>query len=93
VATLPSVYCSSASAGVSIVGLGAGLAFLCGVTLIGGEVDDAVRGRVFAFVQTAARALRQMAGEDVVSLHRAARRGLARRTRRRRIGSTDRSGR
>lgn len=46
-----------ALAEVAIVGFGAGLAFLCGVTLIGGEVDDAVRGRVFAFVQTAARAM------------------------------------
>ncbi|MDY7090698.1 MAG: MFS transporter [Actinomycetota bacterium] len=115
---------------VVVVGFGAGLAFLCGITLIGGEVDDAVRGRVFAFVQTAARAmlllavaaagalagagsphqavlgpwsvsladsrllyavaglsgivvglvaLRQMAGEDLVSLGRAGWRALARR--------------
>jgi MFS family permease len=46
-----------ALAEVVVVGFGAGLAFLCGVTLIGGDVDDAVRGRVFAFVQTAARAM------------------------------------
>lgn len=42
---------------VIVVGLGAGMAFLCGVTLIGADVDDAVRGRVFAFVQTTARAV------------------------------------
>jgi MFS family permease len=39
----------------SAVGCGAGMAFLSGTTLLGGEVDDAVRGRVFAFVQTAVR--------------------------------------
>jgi dTMP kinase len=39
----------------SAVGCGAGMAFLSGTTLLGGEVDDAVRGRVFAFVHTAVR--------------------------------------
>ncbi|WP_084556805.1 MFS transporter [Hamadaea tsunoensis] len=38
-----------------VVGAGAGMAFLSGITLLGGEVDDAVRGRVFAFLQTAVR--------------------------------------
>jgi dTMP kinase len=44
-------------AGVAVTGFGAGSAFLCGVTLIGVEVADEVRGRVFAFVQTSARAV------------------------------------
>ena len=34
------------------VGIGAGMAFLSGVTLLGQEVTDDVRGRVFAFIQT-----------------------------------------
>ena len=34
------------------VGIGAGMAFLAGTTLLGGEVGDEVRGRVFAFIQT-----------------------------------------
>jgi dTMP kinase len=38
-----------------VVGSGAGMAFLSGITLLGGDVDDAVRGRIFAFVQTAVR--------------------------------------
>jgi dTMP kinase len=38
-----------------IVGVGAGMAFLSGTTLLGTEIDDAIRGRVFAFVQTAVR--------------------------------------
>lgn len=36
-------------------GAGAGMALLCGLTLLGGEVDDALRGRVFAFVQMGSR--------------------------------------
>ncbi|MFI1991502.1 MFS transporter [Actinoplanes sp. NPDC020271] len=42
---------------VVLTGFGSGSAFLCGVTLIGADVDDAVRGRVFAFVQTSARVM------------------------------------
>jgi len=42
---------------VLVVGFGAGMAFLSGITLLGAEVADAVRGRVFAFVQTSARAV------------------------------------
>jgi dTMP kinase len=38
-----------------IVGTAAGMAFLTGITLIGRDVSEAVRGRVFAFIQTAAR--------------------------------------
>lgn len=34
------------------VGIGAGMAFLSGTTLLGTEVTDDVRGRVFAFIQT-----------------------------------------
>jgi dTMP kinase len=37
------------------LGAGAGAAWITGQTLLGGEVDDAVRGRTFAFVQTAVR--------------------------------------
>ncbi|GAA4607503.1 dTMP kinase [Actinoplanes octamycinicus] len=48
---------TAALGAVLVVGFGAGLALLCGVTLIGAEVDDGVRGRVFAFVQTSARAM------------------------------------
>jgi dTMP kinase len=38
-----------------LVGAGAGMAYLAGMTLLGGEVDDAVRGRTFAFVQSMVR--------------------------------------
>ena len=38
-----------------VVGIGAGMAFLSGTTLLGTEVGDEIRGRVFAFVQTAVR--------------------------------------
>jgi MFS family permease len=38
-----------------IVGTAAGMAFLTGITLIGRDVSDTVRGRVFAFIQTGAR--------------------------------------
>jgi len=48
---------TAAVAEVVIVGIGAGMAFLCGITLIGAEVHDETRGRVFAFVQTGARAV------------------------------------
>ncbi|MCU7729447.1 MFS transporter [Actinoplanes sp. KI2] len=40
---------------VLVVGLGAGTALLYGVTIIGADVPDAVRGRVFAFLQASAR--------------------------------------
>jgi dTMP kinase len=38
--------------GALCVGVGAGMAFLSGTTLLGTEVTDDVRGRVFAFIQT-----------------------------------------
>jgi dTMP kinase len=46
---------SVAMAGTFFVGVGAGMAFLSGTTLLGGEVDDEVRGRAFAVVQTGTR--------------------------------------
>jgi dTMP kinase len=46
---------SVAIAGTLLVGVGAGMAFLSGTTLLGGEVDDEVRGRAFAVVQTGTR--------------------------------------
>jgi MFS family permease len=46
---------SSAAALAAVAGAGAGMAFLSGITLLGGEVPDHLRGRVFAFVQTAVR--------------------------------------
>jgi dTMP kinase len=46
---------SLAVIGAFIAGAAAGMAFLAGVTLIGKEIADDVRGRVFAFIQTAVR--------------------------------------
>ena len=46
---------SVALAGTLLVGVGAGMAFLSGTTLLGGEVDDDVRGRAFAVVGTGTR--------------------------------------
>ena len=46
---------SMALVGALLVGAGAGMAFLAGTTLLYGEVDDAVRGRVFAVVQIGVR--------------------------------------
>ncbi|HZM84640.1 MAG TPA: dTMP kinase [Candidatus Limnocylindrales bacterium] len=44
-----------------LVGVGAGMAFLSGTTLLGAEVDDEVRGRVFAVVQTGTRVVLMLA--------------------------------
>jgi dTMP kinase len=41
--------------GALLVGIGAGMAFLAGTTLLGAEVTDDMRGRVWAFVQTSIR--------------------------------------
>lgn len=41
--------------GSGVTGAAAGMAFLSGITLIGGEIGDDVRGRVVAFIQTAVR--------------------------------------
>nr|BFE77161.1 dTMP kinase [Actinoplanes digitatis] len=46
---------SMALFGALFVGAGAGMAFLVGVTLLGGQVNDEVRGRVFSVVQIGAR--------------------------------------
>jgi dTMP kinase len=40
---------------VLLLGFFAGMAWVTGTTLLGAEVDDSVRGRTFAFVQTAVR--------------------------------------
>lgn len=40
---------------VAGVGFGAGVAYLAGITLLGVEVSDEVRGRVFAFIQSMVR--------------------------------------
>ncbi|MQA24820.1 MAG: dTMP kinase [Micromonosporaceae bacterium] len=52
---------SIGAAGALLVGVGAGMAFLAGITLLGTEVPDDVRGRVFAFVNTASRAVLMLA--------------------------------
>jgi dTMP kinase len=50
-----SIHLSMAIVGCILVGAGAGMAFLAGITLLGIEVADEVRGRVFAVVQTGTR--------------------------------------
>ncbi|WP_173041072.1 dTMP kinase [Phytohabitans flavus] len=55
------IHLAMAVFGALLVGAGAGMAFLSGVTLLGGEVGDQVRGRVFAFVQTAVRVVLMLA--------------------------------
>jgi dTMP kinase len=52
---------SIAVAGALLVGAGAGMAFLSGITLLGGEVGDELRGRVFAFVHTSVRVVLMLA--------------------------------
>ncbi|WP_433533358.1 dTMP kinase [Micromonospora sp. CA-263727] len=49
------IHLSMAMVGAILVGAGAGMAFLSGTTLLGGEVADEVRGRVFAVVQIGTR--------------------------------------
>jgi dTMP kinase len=46
---------------VLLVGIAAGMAFLSGTTLLGGEVGDDVRGRVFGFVNMATRVVLMLA--------------------------------
>jgi dTMP kinase len=46
---------------VLFVGIAAGMAFLAGTTLLGGEVEDAMRGRVFGFVNMATRVVLMLA--------------------------------
>jgi dTMP kinase len=49
------IHLSMALFGAIMVGAGAGMAFLAGTTLLGGEVADEIRGRVFAVVQIGTR--------------------------------------
>ncbi|MGH3428445.1 MAG: dTMP kinase, partial [Mycobacteriales bacterium] len=46
---------------VLCVGVGAGMAYLAGMTLLGIEVADALRGRIFAFVQSMVRVVLMVA--------------------------------
>jgi dTMP kinase len=55
------VHLSVAVAGALLVGAGAGMAFLSGISLLGGEVGDELRGRVFAFVHTSVRVVLMLA--------------------------------
>jgi dTMP kinase len=52
---------SVAIALVLLVGIAAGMAFLSGTTLLGGEVGDDVRGRVFGFVNMSTRVVLMLA--------------------------------
>ncbi len=52
---------------VALVGVFAGIAFLTGLTIIGAQVEDAVRGRIVAFVQSVVR-LDLLASMSVVPL-------------------------
>jgi dTMP kinase len=56
IAALPfSVHLTVAILFTVLAGAGAGMAYLAGTTLLGAEVPDAMRGRVFAFVQSTVR--------------------------------------
>ncbi len=55
------IHLSMAILGAVLVGAGAGMAFLAGITLLGGEIADDVRGRVFAVVQTGTRVVLMLA--------------------------------
>jgi dTMP kinase len=55
------IHLSMAMLGAVLVGAGAGMAFLAGITLLGGEIADEVRGRVFAVVQTGTRIVLMLA--------------------------------
>ncbi len=46
---------------VLLVGVGAGMAYLAGTTLLGTSVDDEMRGRTFAFVQSMVRVVLMLA--------------------------------
>ena len=46
---------------VLLVGIAAGMAFLSGTTLLGGEVEDNLRGRVFGFVNMSTRVVLMLA--------------------------------
>lgn len=55
------IHLSMGILGAVLVGAGAGMAFLAGTTLLGGEIADEVRGQVFAFVQTGTRVVLMLA--------------------------------
>lgn len=61
IALAGSIHLSMAIFGAVLVGAGAGMAFLAGITLLGGEIADEVRGRVFAVVQIGARIVLMLA--------------------------------
>ncbi|HEX7746334.1 MAG TPA: dTMP kinase [Micromonosporaceae bacterium] len=61
IALAGAIHLSMAILGAMLVGAGAGMAFLAGTTLMGGEISDDVRGRVFAFVQTGTRVVLMLA--------------------------------
>ena len=46
---------SLAILGAGVTGAASGMAFLSGLTLVGGDISDDVRGRVVAFIQSAVR--------------------------------------
>ncbi|HEX2143586.1 MAG TPA: dTMP kinase [Glycomyces sp.] len=47
--------------GSVIIGLGAGMAFLAGITLLQRETEDEIRGRMFAFIAVSARVILMLA--------------------------------
>ncbi|MDP9798935.1 dTMP kinase [Catenuloplanes nepalensis] len=55
------IHLAMAILGALLVGAGAGMAFLAGTTLLGGEIGDDVRGRVFAVVNTGTRMILMIA--------------------------------
>ncbi|WP_085066337.1 dTMP kinase [Catenuloplanes japonicus] len=55
------IHLAMAILGALMVGAGAGMAFLAGTTLLGGEIGDDVRGRVFAVVNTGTRMILMLA--------------------------------
>jgi dTMP kinase len=50
-----------ALAGSLVIGMGAGMAFLAGITLLQREVGDEIRGRIFAFLGVSARVILMVA--------------------------------
>ncbi|WP_439650291.1 dTMP kinase [Glycomyces amatae] len=47
--------------GSVVIGLGAGMAFLAGITLLQREAEDEIRGRMFAFIAVSARVILMLA--------------------------------
>ncbi|HEX2771915.1 MAG TPA: dTMP kinase [Micromonosporaceae bacterium] len=61
IALAAALHLAMAIFGAILVGAGAGMAFLAGTTLMGREITDDKRGRVFAFVQTGTRIVLMLA--------------------------------